>query len=737
MQRAAGQVITDVTSSDSTEEGLSTQNRVLRKIAFGCSIPELMIETAREMESHSSKCSVAIHLVERLTGRLEGGVSPSLPTDLVRAIESIRIADDWPVAVDAIDFVGIADQVDAVGRGHGLLRCHTLPALSSRGTLVAILSIFSCEKLAGDSKCDSANEAFSSLLGMGIERLRHIDRFRLAQAAVDLIHQPAVCIGEDSRVLYANEAVCRALGFTRVELVAKKANDLDIDAEGSSLRRLWEDSARFGHAQMETELKRKDGSLIPVRISTSYVRVGQDAYHCAVIGDTSELKKLEGKLRECEARFALTEERLRQDALRDDLTGLPNRSLFMEHLKRSLERSRRSAKIYGFGVLFLDFDQFKRINDSLGHMVGDELLIAMARRLVLCVRPGDTVARLGGDEFAVLLANVVEVTEAVRVADRIHQTFREPFQLHGLEISITTSIGIAMGSETYKRPEDVLHDADTAMYRAKAAGRARHEVFDDAMHRRALEQLRLEAELRRALSGDEFLLLYQPIVSLPTRAPVGVEVFARWRHPTKGLLTPYHFLYAAEASGLIIDLGWWVFTEACRQIVAWSKGRHLTLHVNVSDKQLFQPDLVGRVEEVLKETGLSPGRLVLDIPENVVMQKADSSVTILAQLKSLGLRIHLDDFGTGYSSLGYLHRFQIDVLKIDRSFVRHLRSGGDNWIAVRTIVSLAQNLGMDVIAEGVETEEQLDELLELGCAHGQGSLFCDPLPSDELRSILD
>jgi EAL domain-containing protein (putative c-di-GMP-specific phosphodiesterase class I) len=331
------------------------------------------------------------------------------------------------------------------------------------------------------------------------------------------------------------------------------------------------------------------------------------------------------------------------------------------------------------------------------------------------------------------------VTEATRVADRIHQTLRDPFDIHGLEVLITTSIGIAVGSRAYQNPMDLLRDADTAMYRAKAAGKGRHEVFDSAMQAHAVEQLQLESDLRRAMQRDEIRVLYQPVVSLHDRSIQGFEALARWKHPARGLLPPSAFLPAAEETGLIVELGFHVLRKACLKVREWqgeNRRRSLSVHVNVSDKQLFHPDLASRVEQILTETELSTRDLVLDISENVVMQKADSAVAILGQLKSLGLRIHLDDFGTGYSSLGYLHRFEIDTLKIDRSFIRNLRAGGDNWIATRTIMGLAENLGMGVIAEGVETEEQLQELLGLGCVLGQGSLFHEPLSPELVEDIL-
>jgi diguanylate cyclase (GGDEF)-like protein/PAS domain S-box-containing protein len=434
------------------------------------------------------------------------------------------------------------------------------------------------------------------------------------------------------------------------------------------------------------------------------------------------------------------ERRLRHEADHDELTGLPNRSTVMEHLSRLLERARRSTREMKFAVLFLDFDRFKRINDSLGHVAGDLLLAAISRRLKECVRPGDVVGRLGGDEFGIVLGRLRDVAEATRVADRIHQLLRQPFDIQGIEVFITTSIGIAVGTRAYKRPVDLLRDADTAMYRAKAAGKGRHEIFDSGMQAQASEQLQLESDLRRALVRDEIRLLYQPIVSLLDRSIQGFEALARWKHPTRGLLPPSAFLPAAEETGLIVELGVSALRKASIQAGRWQQTspdrRSLTIHVNLSDKQLFEPDLAAIVAGILRETRIEPAALVLDIAENVVMQKADAAVAILRQLKTLGLGIHLDDFGTGYSSLGYLHRLDIDTLKIDRSFVRNLRSGSDNWIVVRSIIGLAENLGMGVIAEGVESEEQLQELVGLGCLLGQGSLFHEPLTPELVEDIL-
>jgi diguanylate cyclase (GGDEF)-like protein/PAS domain S-box-containing protein len=432
------------------------------------------------------------------------------------------------------------------------------------------------------------------------------------------------------------------------------------------------------------------------------------------------------------------EERLLHDAFHDALTGLPNRALFMDHLNLAVERARRPGKNYLFAVLFLDLDRFKVINDSLGHTMGDQLLVATAARVQKCLRHLDTVARFGGDEFAVLLDGVEGVNDTIRVAQRLQRELTTPINVGGHEVFTSVSIGIALSNTGYERPEEVLRDADTAMYRAKAAGKARYEIFDTGMHSRAVALLRLETDLRRAVEREEFVVHYQPIVSLFDDSIQGFEALVRWRHPERGLVTPSEFIPVAEETGLIIPLGRWVLRESCRQMhqlqAASPAGRPLSLSVNLSGRQFMQPDLVGQVEEILLETGFDPRRLQLEITESSVIENTETVTQMLLQLRALGIRLSMDDFGTGYSSLSYLHRFPIHTLKIDRSFV----SGGDgeNEI-VRTIIMLARNMGMDIVAEGVETKEQLAYLKELKCEYGQGFLFSHPLDVDTACKLLE
>ena len=427
-----------------------------------------------------------------------------------------------------------------------------------------------------------------------------------------------------------------------------------------------------------------------------------------------------------------------ENKVADALTGLPNRVLFMDQLGRALERA-KYIKGYQFAVFFLDLDRFKLVNDSLGHLTGDQLLIAAARRLKSCLHSGDIVARLGGDEFAILLQHIKHVTDATTVAERIQKALSQPFNLNGQEVYSSASIGIALSESGYGRPEDLLRDADTAMYRAKALGKARCEMFDTEMRDRAVARLRLETDLRRALERREFRVYYQPITSLATGRLSGFEALIRWQHPTRGLISPEEFIPIAEETGLIVPIGHWVLLQACNQMKQWHElyGDHsLAIGVNFSNKQFMQPDLVGRIRQVLEETGLEPTSLTLELTESLVMENPESSFALLRQLRELEVRVGIDDFGTGYSSLSYLHQFPIDTLKIDRSFVNQLAVNDENSMIIRTIVNLAHNLGADVIAEGVESSQQLQILKDLQCEYAQGFYFSEAVDSKAAEQLI-
>ncbi|HEY9282437.1 MAG TPA: bifunctional diguanylate cyclase/phosphodiesterase [Pyrinomonadaceae bacterium] len=423
-------------------------------------------------------------------------------------------------------------------------------------------------------------------------------------------------------------------------------------------------------------------------------------------------------------------EHFRRAAYHDALTGLPNRLLLADHLRLAIGRAKRHPD-HSFALIFLDLDRFKYINDSLGHAAGDQLLITIARRLENSLRPTDTVARLGGDEFAILLDGLEDDGDAVHVAERVQQELTSPFHLSGHEVFTTASIGITLSRTGYEHPENVLRDADTAMYRAKENGKARYELFDSVMHARAVERLKLENDLRRAVERGEFEVYYQPIVSLDSERIAGFEALVRWDHPERGFVLPAEFIPVAEETGLIVEIGQWVLRESCRQMREWQRrsfdNRLLTLSVNLSGKQFLQPNLIGCVKQILHETDLDPRCLKLEITESIMMENAEAASAMLVQLRGLGVKLSIDDFGTGYSSLSYLHRFPVNTLKIDRSFVMRMGDAGENSEIVRTILTLASNLGMDVVAEGVETEGQLAQLKAMRCPYGQGYLFSKPV----------
>jgi diguanylate cyclase (GGDEF)-like protein/PAS domain S-box-containing protein len=433
------------------------------------------------------------------------------------------------------------------------------------------------------------------------------------------------------------------------------------------------------------------------------------------------------------------EEQLLQDATHDRLTGLSNRSNFVNHLSRALETGRRS--VHRLAVLLVDLDRFKLVNDSLGHAAGDRLLIEAGRVLTSLVRPTDLVARIGGDEFAILLDDLEGEGSATMAAARLQHALRQPFSIGGRDVFSTASIGIAFSRDGAEDPEELLRDADTAMFRAKERGRARHEVFDKSMHSRAVALLDLETDLRHALERHEFRLHYQPINRLRSGEITGFEALLRWSHPERGLLTPEHFLPFAEDAGLIGEIDAWVLHRACRQIGEWRKrrpgGEIVPINVNLSNRQFLEAGLPDRVEWLLAEANVPAGSLRLEVTEGVLIADLDAAAETLHRLKRAGISVCLDDFGTGYSSLSYLFRFPVDWLKIDRSFISGLKDAGASQEIVQAILVLAQNLGMSVVAEGVETHDQRSRLTDLGCSFGQGFLFSPAVESPRAWEMLE
>ncbi len=454
---------------------------------------------------------------------------------------------------------------------------------------------------------------------------------------------------------------------------------------------------------------------------------------------TGELEKALQKLQqEIDSRQKL-QSQLLDIALHDSLTGLSNRVLFIRRLENALNRAKQESN-YQFAVLFLDCDRFKVVNDSLGHPVGDELLIAIAHRLQACLIPVDTLARLGGDEFGILLENITDINIAIQVAERILQQLSLAFQLSRYEVFMNASIGISWGNKDYDRPEYLLRDADTAMYRAKAQGRAKYHVFNPAMHQEAIQLLELENDLRRAIERREFLVYYQPIISLVTGRISGFEALVRWQHPIRGLVSPIEFIPVAEETGLINAINTWVLQSACHQISIWQHypvtPEPLTMSVNLSARLFLQPNLVEQIDRIIYENKINPAYLELEITESVIMENTDAIKIILQQLKQRKIKLIMDDFGTGYSSLSYLHSFPLNALKIDKSFVKRMQENKENMGLVPAMIGIANSMGMSAIAEGVETQEQLAQLRSLNCNFAQGYLFSKPIKQQLALELL-
>jgi diguanylate cyclase (GGDEF)-like protein/PAS domain S-box-containing protein len=432
------------------------------------------------------------------------------------------------------------------------------------------------------------------------------------------------------------------------------------------------------------------------------------------------------------------EHRLRHQASHDTLTGLANRSLFKSRMAVALDRAQRAEG--SFALLFCDLDAFKAVNDSLGHVVGDEVLIAVASRLRSCVRPGDTVARLGGDEFAVILEHIESDSDAAWIAERIKAELAEPVILRGKEIFIGASVGIATSSSEYEHLDDLLAKADIAMYMAKSRGKGNHVHFDPEMHESILRQIALEEDLRNALAEDQLVVYYQPIHDLDSSRIVSFEALVRWIHPKEGLLGPNDFIPMAEQTGIIVDIGRWVLEQACIQLCEWqvnyTKERPLTMSVNLSGRQLQDPNLIDEVSEIIKRTGINPRHLTLEMTESMLLADADTIVLQLERLRNLGVKLAIDDFGTGYSSLSYLQHFPVDVLKIDRSFVKGLGTAEQDLALVQAIMSLGSVMNLETVAEGIENPEELEELQKIGCHLGQGYLFAKPATSREISQLL-
>jgi diguanylate cyclase (GGDEF)-like protein/PAS domain S-box-containing protein len=556
------------------------------------------------------------------------------------------------------------------------------------------------------------------------------ERQARVQAIMDNVADGILTFDNSGRIESANPAAERIFGYQATEIVGQSVALLLPDiapskqAVGSQSDFSAAGAVAAPGAHREVLGSRQDGGLVPIDLSVSELRIDGQRLSIAVVRDVTERKAFE--------------QQLSHMAFHDPLSELPNRALFMDRLEHVLARARRSK--LSAAVIFLDLDNFKVVNDSLGHKVGDQLLVEVAQRIQSCLRPEDTAARLGGDEFTVLLEDVAELSDAIRVAERIAEHLSAPFTLNRQEVFSSASIGIALSTPEHGGPEALVRNADVAMYQAKVNGKARYQVFEPSMNARANERLELETDLHRAIERGELRVYYQPIVSLKTGRISEMEALVRWERPAHGMVSPAEFIPLAEDVGLIVPIGQWVLEEACQQARLWQQrypsDPPLVMSVNLSARQFQQPTLIEDIRRALDETGLDPGTLKLEITESVVMQKAESTIATLQELKGLGVQLAIDDFGTGYSSLSYLKRFPVDTLKIDRSFVAGIDADSQDTAIVDAMLALARALKLTVTAEGIESLAQLRRLHALGCDRGQGYYFAKPLPAGAISTLL-
>jgi len=533
-------------------------------------------------------------------------------------------------------------------------------------------------------------------------------------------------VAPDGQWLKVNRALCKILGYASDELLSSNfrsfIDPVDLSHAVANLNAVL--SGTISSCQMEQRYIHKTGKTV------------WTAWSVSAAGDLeADSSSLIFQLQDITDRKK-AEQKLQHDATHDALTELPNRAYFMTRLTEALQRSQRE-KTRHISVLFIDLDRFKLVNDSLGHYIGDKLLVAISKRLREGMRPSDTVARLGGDEFTILIEGNYDSDEPTRIAERIKEQFTSPFKISGHEIYSSASIGIMHASETHLTSEDMMRDADTAMYQAKRAGKARHEVFDKNMYFVARDALRLETDLRRAIENEDFEVLYQPIVSLSDGSLRAVEALARWRHPELGPIPPSRFVPLAEEIGWIDALGEQIMRKACTEIKECTELGDFKLSINLSCLQFANKDLVDRLTRILIDTHFPPAKLKLEITESVFFEYQDIAIEMLNQLRSIGIETDIDDFGTGYSNFGYLVRLPVSTLKIDRSFVSMMQENDANREVIRTVIALARNLGLQVVAEGIETKEQRNALASLGCDFGQGYLFAKPMSAVDLREYLE
>jgi diguanylate cyclase (GGDEF)-like protein/PAS domain S-box-containing protein len=668
-------------------------------------------------------------------GRLHTVAAPSLPDFFNAAVDGLLPgpgqgscgAAAWGgepvIASDIAHHPDWAEHRELAARA-GLAACWSQPYLDEHGQVLGTFAIYHHQPLAPTTADLRLMEEFARLTALAETKVRDRERLRQAAEAIAATRDGVVITDLTPRIVAINPAYTEITGYTEAEVLAQNPNLVKSGRHDQAFyQALWQELQTTGHWQGEIWNRRKSGEIYPQWLSISTVRNerGEPTHYVGVFTDISHIKDAEARLEHL--------------AHHDPLTDLPNRLLVLSRLNAAIERALRQHR--RLAVLYIDLDDFKTINDSLGHPAGDQVLVVIAHRLRARLREQDTVARLGGDEFLVLLEDLESVEDAARVAQALIDLCAAPIALNdGQEMFVGLSIGISLCPDNAEETTTLIQYADAAMYQAKREGRNTYRFHTAALTEAAAERLRLETHLRHALDRHELVLHYQPLLAADGNRPMGVEALLRWQPPGEPLVPPGRFIPVAEASGLIVRMGAWALREACLQAQRWrAAGLAIdTLAVNLSARQFQGNDLVGLVQACLAESGLPPHCLELELTESILMEHEEDFLGCLDRLKAQGVRLAIDDFGTGYSSLAYLKRFPIDKLKIDQSFVRGLVDSADDREIAATIVAMGRNLHLEVLAEGVETEAQRDILVKLGCNAFQGFLFSRPLPAEALEA---
>jgi diguanylate cyclase (GGDEF)-like protein/PAS domain S-box-containing protein len=727
----------DITEARQAEQLRETRVAVLDGLMANHPLSMVLGDIADRLEAIHPDLRVSILVRDIRDGRLYTGAAPSLPAFYNAAVDGLEpgvgrgscgtsaALGETVIVADIRNHPHWAEYAEVAERA-GLRACWSIPFKNEAGQVLGTFGIYYGEpRSPTQAELDLIGE-FARIAALSVERSRSGATLRQAAAVFESTREGVVITDLRPRIVGVNPAYTAKTGYADVEVLGQNPSLLQSGRQDQAFyRSMWTSILETGHWQGEIWNRRKNGEVFPqlLTISTVYDGEGLPSHYVGVMTDISQLKNSEAKLEHL--------------AHHDPLTNLPNRLLLQSRLTHALESAERHKR--GVAVLYIDLDRFKNINDSLGHPVGDQLLEAMARRMLARLRDEDTLGRLGGDEFLLVLEDLQRPGDAAGVAQELIRLLEHPFRLPGgHEVYVGASIGISLFPDDGATVTELIQHADVAMYQAKESGRNTYSFYTPALTQAANNRLEMEARLRRALAQGEFVLHYQPQLEIETGRVIGCEALVRWNDPERGMIAPARFIPMAEETGLITPLGDWVMRRACAQARAWADAGLPTIimAVNLSARQLRQPDVVERIAAILRESGLPPGLLKLEITESMIMGQAEEAVALLHSLKSLGLRLSIDDFGTGYSSLAYLKRFPIDELKIDRGFVRDIPHDTNDAEIAATIIAMARNLRLSVVGEGVETQAQLDFLARQGCHAYQGYLCSHPVAAEEFALLL-